>query len=228
MPRKKATETTETALAPILPGEGVVVDQLVADAVAKLNHIYAAKGLETARDVGEYIIQTFFGGDPERFHERGKDHMSFRALAQHDDLQVSASFLWHACAVVEQLRLLPEDVGSALPLSHHRLLLSVKDPDEKERLARGAVERRLSKRDLEAEVVALRPAVAPESKPGRKALPPLAKGLTQLKKAVALAGSGDVASLDREKAKALLGELEEQMAALAKLKATVEAVVGEG
>ncbi len=225
MPRKKATET---ALVPTLPGEGVVVDQLVKQAVAQINHIYAAKGLETARDVGEYLIQTFFEGNPERFHERGKDHLSFRALADRDDLQVSYSFLWHACAVVEQLRLLPADVASALPLSHHRLLLSVKDPDEKERLAREAVERGLSKRALEAELVARRPEVAPESKPGRKPHPALAKGLTQLKKAVALAGSGDMAALDREKAKALLGDLEEQMAALAKLKATVEAVVAEG
>lgn len=211
-----------------LPGEGVVVDQLLDEAVAHLNRIYTAKGLETARAVGEYLISTFFDGDPGRFHAHGKEHLSFRALAQREDLQVSYSFLWHACAVVEQLRLLPEDVASALPLSHHRLLLSVKDRDEKQRLARAAVEQGLSKRDLQAAVVAVRPAVPPESKPGRRPLPAFAKGLTQLKKAVALAGSEDVTALDRARATALLGELEEQLLALVKLKATVEAALGKG
>lgn len=218
----------ESALVRTLPGEGVVVDQLVDEVVAHLNGIYTARGLEMARDVGEYLIATFFEGDAARFHARHKDHRSFRALAQREDLQVSYSFLWHACAVVEQLRLLPADVAGALPLSHHRLLLGVKDPGEKERLAREAVEQGLSKRDLEAALAAARPVVPPEHRPGRKPLPALARGLTQLKKAVALAGSEDVASLDRAKAKALLGELEAQLAALAALKAQVEAVVGKG
>ena len=119
---------------PTLPGEAAVDAPLVDQVVAALNQIYRAKGMETARAVGELLLGTFFEGDPAYFHERGKDHASFRQLAERDDLHFSHAFLWSACAVVEQLRQLPKDVAGVLPLSHHKLLLTVKDPAEKERL----------------------------------------------------------------------------------------------
>lgn len=224
MPRSKPPETTD--LVPVLPGEATVDVALVSQVVGDLNQIYRAKGLETARAVGELLLGTFFGGDPAHFHERGKDHASFRQLAERDDLHFSHAFLWNACAVVEQLRLLPDDVAGALPLSHHKLLLTVKDPDAKAKLAREAVDRGLSKRDLEAEVVALRPEVAPESKPGRKALPAVVKGLTRLKAAVALAGSEDVVGLGPERAREVLAELDAQVAALGRIRAAVAVVAG--
>lgn len=222
--RSSAAEITD--LVPTLPGEtevdGILVDHVVGD----LNQIYRSKGMETARAVGELLIGAFFGGDPARFHERGKQHASFRQLAEREDLSFSHAFLWNACAVVEQLRLLPEDLASALPLSHHKLLLTVKDPVEKEKLAREAVAQGLSKRALEEAVKETRPQVAPESRPGRKPLPAVVKGLTRLKAAVALAGSEELGTLDADKAREVLAELDAQVAALVEIRAKVAAVVG--
>ena len=227
MPRAK---TTKTAVAPAPAGETTVDVALVDQVAAELNHIHATSTLATARAVGELLVTRFFGGDAARFHERGKGHASFRQLGERDDLAFSYSFLWNACAVVEQLRLLPPDLRDALPLSHHRLLLTVKDPEVKEKLAREAVAQGLSKRALEAAVKDGRPEVAPESRPGRRPLPAFVKGLTRLRAAVALAGSeevaGAVAKMEKDKARELLGELDAQMAALGRLRAQVEAAVG--
>ena len=215
---------------PTLPGEAAVDAPLVDQVVAALNQIYRAKGMETARAVGELLLGTFFEGDPAYFHERGKDHASFRQLAERDDLHFSHAFLWSACAVVEQLRQLPKDVAGALPLSHHKLLLTVKDPAEKERLAREAADQDLSKRELEARVHSLRADVPPESRSGRKPLPAVLKGLSRLKAAVALASSEQVSAatfttVEPEKATAMLADLDEQIAALGRLRKAVRAAL---
>lgn len=225
MHRPEPAETTD--MATTLPGENDVDAALVDQVVGDLNQIYRVKGMETARAVGELLLARFFDGDPARFHERGKDHVSFRQLAERDDLSFSHAFLWNACAVVEQLRLLPEDLASALPLSHHKLLLTVKDPAEKERLAREAVAQGLSKRALEEAVKETRPEVPPESRPGRKPLPAVVKGLTRLKAAVALAGSEELGALDADRAREVLAELDVQVAALGRIREALKAAAGE-
>jgi len=231
-PRKSAAAPSEGAqdlvpavAQPMLPGEAAVDEEAVDRAVQELTQLYQAKGLETARLIGEYLISTFFGGDPAAFHDHEKEHASFRELARRDDLPVSASFLWNACAVVEQLRLLPEDIAGALPLSHHKLLLPVKDPEMKAELAREAVAQGLSKRDFEEEVKKARASETTprEGKVGRPALPGFVKGLTRLKAAVDLATreavkSEDFANYSTNKARVLVEELEQQIRDLENLK----------
>jgi len=122
------TETTETItpseiLAPGtgegLPGEQEADSVLLDQAVAHINQLYIAKGLETARVIGEYVLTTFFGGDTETFRAKGSKHTSFRALAEREDLHVSHVWIWRAVSVVDQLQLLPEDVAGSLPFTHH-------------------------------------------------------------------------------------------------------------
>jgi len=53
-----------------LPGEREVDAQLLDQAVRRINHIYAAKGLELARAIGNYVVETFFAGDLDQFRAR--------------------------------------------------------------------------------------------------------------------------------------------------------------
>ena len=168
----------------ILPGERTLESQIVDTAVSDLNQIYTLKGLETACAVGEYILARFFGGDITQFRHKGDEHISFRTLAERDDLQFSRSFLWYSVAVVEQLNQMPKEVADALSLSHHRLLLPVRDPALKLELAQRAVREKLCKRELEREIACSRRSDTHGARRGRKPAHPLAKGLTKIRKAL--------------------------------------------
>ncbi len=173
--------------APALPGEAEADEQLIDKAVAELNRIYIGKGLETARALGGYVLEHFFEGDEEAFHERGRKHASFTALAKRDDLRVGYSFLWHSVAIVRQLQLLPDDIAGALPVSHHRLLLPVKDEKAKVRLAKKAAKKGLSKRAFEEEVKKVRRKELGGEKRGRPADPAFVKAMKRVHKAAQLA-----------------------------------------
>jgi hypothetical protein len=205
-----------------LPGASKVSTALLDQAVAELNRRYRSKGLETARSVGEYVLETFFGGDPENFRRGGTAHVSFRELGKREDLQVSFLFIWNSVAVVDQLRLLPADIAEALPLSHHKLLLPIKDESKKLELAKSAVHEGLAKRAFEERVRKLRDKGKDEAKAGRPPLPAFAKAVTALRKVVKIAASQHVGEktfehLPKVQAKALLKELEQQVEALSKL-----------
>lgn len=181
MPKSTKPES-DTALATLLPGEGEVDRSLVEAAVQEVNRLYVQKGLETARVVGEYLLTTFFGGDADAFEAREGAHASFRALADHEDLRVSHSFLWYAVRLLPQLRMLPEPVAQALPLSHHRLLLHVKDDKTKQKLAERAVQKGLGKRELEDEIRKLRSKEREGAARGRKPLPTFVRAFNRLQK----------------------------------------------
>lgn len=186
MPRKS---NTTPPLVPGLPGEHTVDSQLVEATVERINRIYATKGLETARSIGEALLSTFFDGEQEVFEQRAASHHSFRAVAEHDQLRVSHSFLWYSVRLVPQLQALPHDIAHALPLSHHRLLLHVKDEDAKAQLAHRAVEQGMGKRELDLEIRRLRNGQGNNGqgkspRRGRKPLPAFVKAFNQVQKAV--------------------------------------------
>jgi hypothetical protein len=128
MPRRKKAHpspevpasTTEITVVepPSLRGVEKIDTVLLDDAVATINRIYVGKGLELYFAVGDYVLNTFFGGDPETFHTRGKGHATFRALAEREDLHLGYSALYKAMAVVEQRRLLPDNLASVLSFEH--------------------------------------------------------------------------------------------------------------
>lgn len=223
------TEGAETSAA--LPGHGEIVSDLVDQAVGELNRLYRAKGLETALAVGQYVLATFFNGDTANFRSGGNGHISFRELGKREDLQVSWQFIWNSVAVVAQFRQLPANVAEALPLSHHKLLLPVKDAEQKVLLASAAMNEGLSKEALQERVKGARTSAAGESKAGRPVLPAFVKVFTVVKKAVDLAGTENVTEASfvhypKEKARALLAEIDANIAVLAAMATSVRAHVG--
>ena len=144
---KPVLSKRETARLEMLPGGTSVDDDILDRAVADLNAIYVTKGLETAVAIGEYVLDAFFDGDLTRARNTRKRHVSFRALGNRVDLLVSYSFISNALGVIEQIELLPGDVVGALTLTHHKLLLPVRDLGTKVKLARMAAAQELPTRD---------------------------------------------------------------------------------
>jgi len=218
-PAPPAAELVLPPVAEALPGAAALDRPLVDRAVHDLNRIHAAKGLETAREMGEYIVSTFFGGDAAAFDAHGRSHISFGALAQRDDLQVSKSAIWYAVKLLPQLRQLPQTVAQALPMSHHRLLVHVDDPKAKVKLAEKAVKKGLSKRQLEGEIEKLKkrdPAATPR---GRRPLPGFVKAFNRLKKVAEAAELTEVdesalRSFGLDNARRYLDEVEQGLAQL--------------
>jgi hypothetical protein len=148
-------------------------DARIEAAVRHIRAVCAASHLEAALRIGTYVLDTFFGGDREAFRARGRRDVSFRRLAKHPDLPVSATYLWRSVAIVEQLHDLPAEVAQALPLTHHQVLLLVNDREEKVRLAREAVGEVLSKRAFARRVQEVAGGQAKRSRGGRPRTPPL-------------------------------------------------------
>lgn len=159
-------------------------DSLIDAAVATVNRIYVRRGLETARTIGEFLLEAFFDGEMEKFHDRGRKDVSFRLLAQREDLFPSSTFLYHSIAVVEQLKLLPRDVGESLSLSHHKLLLPITSPTTKLELAGVAVERGLTVKELNSVVSEIREHQPKRGAGGRPRLPKFEKALRLVHKAL--------------------------------------------
>ncbi len=200
-----AGDAETTKLAKPLPGEAKVDKALVNDAVERINRLYTGRALEMAREIGGYVLETFFDGDASNFRERGSEHASFKELSERDDLQFSKIWLWRAVSLYDQLKLLPKDIAEALPYIHHTVLLGLHDEDRKVALATTAVEKNWTKDKLQEEVSKIREKEK-KSKGGRKALLPFVKTVNKLEKFLAsedefFAGLDDVEQLDDDEAK---------------------------
>ncbi len=219
-----APETT--ALTVALPGAAKVDNMLLDEAVEEINHLTMAHGLEHARAVGEVIVRRFGGGDLDAFRTGATQHTSWRALADRDDLGVSHSFLWGCVAVLHQLRILPDAVGKALPVSHHRRLLAIRDDDTRLALATKAVDEKLSVQDLEAEVAKVRKDEATGEKRGRKPLPAFAKSVRALPRLLKDVESKDVTAiaiqaLGTDEAETLVATIDTHIGAITALREAI-------
>ncbi|MDD5305915.1 MAG: hypothetical protein PHU25_01205 [Deltaproteobacteria bacterium] len=185
-----ARESAEEVAPPDLPGIGNVEKSLLNTAVGEINRLYAAKSVETACAVGEYILKTFFKGDMDNFNEWGNKHETFGELlsmAQGEDspLHISSSGLWYSVRILEQVKALPQEIAMALPGTHHRMLVPVKDEKKKLQLAKMAVSKGLTSRAFQEEVRAVREGEMREgNSPGRPPLPVWAKALKKSVKAI--------------------------------------------
>jgi hypothetical protein len=162
----------------------ILADPPIGAVVAEVNRLHLQGGLQTARAIGQYLIDTCFGGDAARIHDKARHPHSFRELSQRDDLTVSATFLYYAVAVTEQMALLPADVVDTLSFTSQRALLAVPHVAEKTALARQSLQRGWTTRELQ-EVVKAR---APSSNAGRPKTPDFVRALRLLDEAVALLG----------------------------------------
>ena len=176
-----ASEPDATALSMPLPGQAVEDATLIGDVVAAVNYAYETGGLQTMRQVGRIVLERMFDGDIGRFHDAEKGHASFRALAKHPDLRVSASNLWYAVAIEDNFRLLG-GAADGLGASHHRRLVHVRDVAARAELAQQVVDQHLTVEELEEAIQSLKKPVADGGKRGRPPLAPAVKQFSALQR----------------------------------------------
>ena len=156
---------------PHLPGCQAEDAGQVDRAVRHINATYHRRKLGLALDLGEYLLDTFFGGSSEAFKRYGDSHVSYRSLARHPDLRVSHSFLYVCVMVTVQSRVLPPDVlRSTLTVTHYKHLLAVKDTPTKVALARRAASQGWSTRRLMQAVAEWQTTQGARRRPGRPRL----------------------------------------------------------
>ena len=180
MTRNPVNERSQPLVGMQLAGRGQNGGALVAaeaekvdEAVRFINERTILSGLELAKEVGEYILDTFFDGDYANFTDTSRSKStSFRALLERDDLLPGGATVYRFVRISQQLKLLPSEVATRLTLTHHRALLALPDLETKEALARRALDEDWSSQVLETEVRKL----LPKSRAGRKPTPALAKG----------------------------------------------------
>ena len=188
-----------------LPGLDGLDETLVGNTVRCINAIHRDRSLEFARQVGSAILKAFFRNCSDLYHTLSSKHVSFRSLAACPDLEMSYSTLYRYTAIEIQIRRMPLEVAMALSVTHHGVLLAVRDMNHKVRLARRAVEAQWSSRQLREMVRKER-----EQRPrtGRPPLPPVVKATRGLSRALAIIEDlEDAPELPQEQAQALLEDL---------------------
>jgi hypothetical protein len=147
--------------------------------VHELNGICRTSSLEFALKVGAVIIHNFYGGDTKAWRDRGPKTYSFRRLAKHPDLLISAGALFRCVAVFELCdRLRAASRWRRLGASHLRAVIGM-PPDRQEELLAIANEQRWSVQLLQTKAQELRQG---SSRGGRRARSPLEKNLHALNK----------------------------------------------
>ena len=203
----------------VLCGELDADPALIREAVITINTIRMHGALQTALAVGEYVIGTFFDGDIETFRRRHEDHVSFRQLAQHEELEMSATSLWTAVQMVSHREVLGAAVTEQLSLRHHQVLIGVQDEQLRRTLAGRVLEEGLSRDDLQE----LARKTKPGARSGRKSLPAWFKqarrGAVALRRLGEMEIEGEVSEARMEELSGLLGEAQK---ALDELKLLVE------
>lgn len=119
-----------------------LTEDAVEKALAQIRHIARVSSLQLALDVGEVVFETIFDGDAAMLRSRGPKHTSFRRLALHPELPMSASNLWRAVAIFELSRRLPDlPQATHLGVCHVRAVLGLPPHDQEQLLARAESER---------------------------------------------------------------------------------------
>jgi hypothetical protein len=158
---------------------------LVDGAVLWLNRSVHASGVQLAVQVSDFVLSTFFGGNYDQFQSNDPTKpVTFAALCQREDLAISEHTLYRLVRIGREVGLLPQDVGEALSLSHHRLLLAVDDTSTRRSLAKQAAKQGWSVEELANAIKEKQP---PDPKrPGRPPLPPMMKQLGAVTRAAKL------------------------------------------
>lgn len=149
-------------------GEVEITEDQLDLAVSKLCQITRESMLDYSIRVGSLVIHYFYGGDIKAWRSRGPKTHSFRRLAKHPQLPMSASSLYRCVAIFELCdRLNVVSRWSRITVSHLRVVLPF---DEKEqcRLMAAANAERWSVQRLEQEA---RKAPSSAVRRGRPAAP---------------------------------------------------------
>jgi hypothetical protein len=148
--------------------------------VAQLKRVTRCATLEFSLRVGAIIIHHFYDGDTSAWRSRGAKNLSFRRLAQHPELPLSAGSLYRCVALFELCdRLKAPSRWEHLGASHLRLVLGL-TPDVQVRVLTAANEHRWTVRMLQDAVSREKGVRA--SRGGRRAEPAVAKSLRMVRK----------------------------------------------
>jgi hypothetical protein len=150
--------------------------------VAQIKRLARTAHLEFALRVGAVIIHHFYDGDTNGWRSRGPKTSSFRRLARHPDLPLSAGSLYRCVALFE----LCERLGAPtrwehLGASHLRLVLGLA-PSTQERILAVANAKRWTVKELQQEVK--RDRSCRVSYGGRRPEPALEKSLKSVRKSL--------------------------------------------
>jgi hypothetical protein len=180
--RKKVAARKTKSVCPPTKGEEAT-QQADLDATVKKINVLAREGHYGDIEIGKELLQNVFGGDRANLTGRGKNP-SWRELAERDDVELSHSRLWKCVRLHLQTEDLVRDGvdPTTLRVSHQRLLIPVKDPVVKAKLARQAAAESWTVERLEHEVRNARgkPQVAGHLK-ALKALPKLIDALADVR-----------------------------------------------
>lgn len=192
--------------------EGVSRDEMCL-VVSKLNQITRDSTLDYAIRVGSLIVHYFYAGDMALWRSRGPKTNSFRRLASHPQLPMSASVLYRCVAVFEICeRLNVVTRWKSMTASHLRVVLRLSEEDQC-RLLAAADRERWSVQRLEAESRDLTPARLA----GRRVKPRVvayASALERLIQSAEVADSEDDHQLSEEEHKYVAETLERSIRAL--------------
>jgi hypothetical protein len=160
----------------------VIASKRVNEAAAWISAKVVATLRRGAEDVGEYVLDTFFSGDPDLAKSKNPHkNASFRALVDMcgtPALPVSKTWLNNAVGVAVMLRRLPEAaVFKQLPPSYRETLLPLRDPSKVEQVARQAAAKDLSFRELRQVVADERAKTPKDDSRGRPPIPVVLRNL---------------------------------------------------
>lgn len=133
--------TAATATEPARLG-GALTSDSVELAVAEIRQLSRVASLELALGIGEIVFRRIFDGDIELLRKTGRKHMSFRRLALHPDVPISASALWRCVATYELSERLPAvKRAKHIGVSHIREVFGLADTVQEKLLSRADSER---------------------------------------------------------------------------------------
>ena len=110
-------------------------------ALADIRHLARVASLQLALDVGEIVFHRIFDGDADLVRRRGPKEASFRRLALHPELPMSAANLWRAVAIYEMsLRVPALRRSPRLGVAHARAVLGLPSRSQEQLITRAEAE----------------------------------------------------------------------------------------
>ena len=155
---------------PRRPTPPLTIDRAQLDrAAAFIQRTYIRHNLAAAHAIGNYLRDAFFE-TPDALATATVGHPIIQALAERRGPGLTRWYLWSALVFVKQLDELPDEVTAVLPVSHYRVLHTVRDGALKLQLALQAARHRWTFEELTLQVRAVRTDRDPR---GRPADPPV-------------------------------------------------------
>lgn len=166
-------------------------------AVAFLNNALRDSGVQLAVTVSDYVVQTFFGGDPKHLssHDRTRA-VTYGALCARKDLEMGAATLRRLVRIGLQVKELPAELAHELTPGQHRALLVVDSLEHKLELARATVAGQWTAEKLEEVISVERRKPEGEVKAGRPSKARLVKAAAAVTKAALALGAAEAFAVE--------------------------------